>query len=116
VYLPQLCGAEAALDAYDVHVYHKTGGLPSRDELSTRTGDRRIANAAFPLIAGECGATDGTSSDPALLNYLFNASKLGYDAAFLWRLEGPLVTPEQRRTDLALKARDVMKQLTGGSK
>jgi hypothetical protein len=118
VYLPQLCRAEAGIDAYDVHVYHKTGGLPSRAELSSACGDARIEKATIPLILGECGAAENESADPALLNYLYNASKLGYDAAFLWQLEDPLVTPEKRISDLGRRTRDVMRQLatTGGSK
>lgn len=114
VYLPQLCRAEPGLDAYDVHVYHKTGGLPSRAELASATGDARIGSGEVAVIAGECGAAEGEDDDPALLNYLFNATKLGYDAAFLWKLEGSFITRDNHLTTFARKTRDVMRQVATG--
>jgi hypothetical protein len=115
VYLPQLWQTEPRLDAVDVHVYHRTGGLPSREELAAASGDRRIADGSLLLIAGECGITDAPE-EPALTYYLYNAKKLGYSAAFLWRLEGPLVddTAQPRRiTNLGNTVAAIMEQLRG---
>ncbi len=115
VYLPQLCRAEPGLDAVDVHLYHATGGMPSREELAAKAGDRRIADGSLPLIAGECGMPpDAPPDERALTYYLYNAQKLGYDAVFLWRLEGPLVTEtshERDLTELASHMRAILSQL-----
>jgi len=115
VYLPQLCRAEPGIDAVDVHVYHPKGGLPSREELAAATGDRRIANGTLPLIAGECGIVDAPPEEQrALTHYLYNAKQLGYSAAFLWRLEGPLVTDtshERDFTELGCRVRAILAQL-----
>ncbi len=106
VYLPQLCRAEPGLDAFDVHVYHQTGGLPSRPELAAAAGDQRIADKSVPLIAGECGLPEDLAGPP-LTYYLYNAKELGYDAAFLWRLEGPLVTDTSQERDFTKLGQDV---------
>lgn len=93
VFLPRLftCGAE--LDAVDVHVYHENGGLPSRADLAEYARDPRILDPGFPVIAGECGIPKdpGPVEPHSLLNYLSNADRCGYHAAFLWKLEGDLV-------------------------
>jgi len=126
VYLPQLWHAEPGIDAVDVHVYHPTGGLPSREELATKVGDRRIADGTLPLIAGECGMPPESppEAERALTYYLYNAKELHYDAAFLWRLEGPLVTevdgsavggtsrtPAMHFTELGGRVRAILGQL-----
>jgi len=83
------------VDAVDVHVYHPGGGLPGRADLPIDIGDR-------PLWAGECGTHEEGSVDGALENFLFNARSEDYEAAFLWKLEGDLVSWrhfEDRDTD-----------------
>ena len=71
-----------SVDAVDLHVYHPTGGLPSRADLPVDIG-------SLPLWAGECGCLESGDDDAQhQLNYLFNARTLGYDAAFLWKLQG----------------------------
>lgn len=114
VYLAQLGRAETGVDAYDVHVYHKTGGIPSREELAAAAGDPRIAARAVPLILGEGGLFAKEPPEPTLSNYLFNAQKLGYDAAFVWQLDKLLV----EGSDLTHAARAVRKtiQQIGGAK
>jgi hypothetical protein len=87
VFLPGLfADGGAPVDAIDLHVYHHDGGLPSREDLPVDIGD-------LPLWAGECGTSD--QAEPGrtdyLIHYLFNARALGYEAAFLWRLEDHLV-------------------------
>ncbi len=55
-----------------------------------------------PMWAGECGTNSDGSHEDALVNFLFNARKLDYEAAFLWKLEGELVTwrrYDERDTD-----------------
>jgi hypothetical protein len=76
-------GGEAPVDAIDLHVYHPDGGLPSRSDLPVDIGD-------LPLWAGECGLSHRRSRAQSgyLLHYLYNARRLGYQAAFLWKLEG----------------------------
>ncbi len=91
VYLAQLARAETGVGAYDVHVYHKTGGIPSRQELAAAAGDPRIASRTVPLILGEGGVFGNEPADPTIPNYLFNATSLGYDAAFIWQLDKLLV-------------------------
>lgn len=102
VFLRDLWAAEPALTAVDVHVYHPSGGLPSRDDLATYVGDPALA--ALPLLGGECGVPKESGQPEALVNYVFNADRLEYAAAFLWQLEGDLVDPQRRRrpfTELA---------------
>lgn len=86
VFLPGLLAdldADAPVDAVDLHVYHPNGGLPARADLPVDIGD-------LPLWAGECGLSD--RGEPGrtdyLLHYLYNAPALGYEAAFIWKLEG----------------------------
>ncbi|HEY1954151.1 MAG TPA: hypothetical protein VGH28_01025 [Polyangiaceae bacterium] len=118
VYLAQLHRAEAGIDAYDVHVYHKTGGLPSREELAAAAGDDRIATRAVPLILGEGGVVKKEPAEATVSNYLFNARKLGYDAAFIWQLD-KLLVEEGNLTETARTLRTTIQQLAtrhGGSK
>lgn len=93
VFLPRLFACGAGLDAVDVHVYHDNGGLPSREDLARYAGDARILDPSFPVFAGECGIPKdpGPAEPLSLLNYLANADRCGYHAAFLWKLEGDLV-------------------------
>ena len=100
VFLPSLWKSEPRLDAIDIHMYHRTGGLPSRSDLANYVGDPRITTSEIPLIAGECGLPDDVDSEgPArLVDYLHNAQQNHYLAAFLWRLEGSLVAQEPSRT------------------
>lgn len=86
IFLPGLLAdidAGAPVDAVDLHVYHPDGGLPAREELPVDIGD-------LPLWAGECGLSHRGDQGRSeyLLHYLYNARKLGYRAAFLWKLEG----------------------------
>ena len=78
-----VAGDASPVDAIDLHVYHRSGGLPARGDLPVDVG-------GLPLWAGECGtAHDGaTGRSDYLVNYFWNARELGYDAAFLWKLEG----------------------------
>jgi hypothetical protein len=117
-YLPALFHGDPALDAVDVHVYHLGGGLPSREHLAEYAGDRRLVDRTIPLIAGECGIPDDAPAEalPALKNYVYNAETHGYDAAFLWRLEGPLVdaeSPERHVTKLGSHLRAILAQVRG---
>ena len=117
-YLAQLFGEGPGLDAVDVHVYHDTGGLPSRDELAEAVGDRRILDGSLPLIAGECGIPDEAPEEARvrIVNYLFNAQRLGYEAAFLWGLD-PLISTTHARhtvTGLGLRVKNVLAQVRGG--
>ncbi|MFH2005436.1 MAG: hypothetical protein ABI333_02505, partial [bacterium] len=100
VFLPGLladlvAGGSAPVDAVDLHVYHPTGGLPSRADLPVDIG-------ALPLWAGECGAPERRDAGVKFqrLNYLYNARTLGYEAAFLWKLQGDrhLVRVRERAT------------------
>jgi hypothetical protein len=81
VFLPGLLGHGLCVDAVDIHAYHPDGGLPSREQLPVDIGD-------LPLIAGECGTAAPQGDSGYLENYLHNARTLGYEAAFLWKLEG----------------------------
>jgi len=87
VFLPGLLAdgaADAPVDAIDLHVYHPDGGLPPREDLPVDIGD-------LPLWAGECGTAEGGPEDTTyLLHYLWGARDLGYEAAFLWKLDGEL--------------------------
>jgi len=91
VFLPSLLAAEPALDLIDIHVYHPTGGLPSRERLAEYVGDARLLDPSLPLIAGEAGIPkeDG-AEESGLSNYIYNADELGYAAVFLWQLDGAL--------------------------
>lgn len=93
VFLPKLWRAGAKLDAIDVHVYHDQGGLPSKGDLAAYVGDDAIAS--LPLIGGELGIPKG-HDEAALENYLHNAARLDYAAAFLWQLEGDLIDKSAR--------------------
>ena len=95
VFLPKLWASGAGLTAIDIHMYHPEGGLPSRADLAAIIGDPRAED--LPLIAGECGVPK-PCDDPgaALRNYVINADKSGYDAAFLWKLEGDLIDPKAK--------------------
>lgn len=95
-FLPELWRSGAELTAIDVHVYHRDGGLPSRDDLARYVDDPAIASESIPLIAGECGIPKEPGADPAsICNYLWNASRDGYAAAFLWKLEGDLIDAKE---------------------
>lgn len=113
VFLPRLWASGAALDAIDVHIYHPDGGLPPLAHLADYVGDQRIARGEIPLIAGECGMPDGVAASEhgRLANYLHNAARNDYRAAFLWRLEGPLVRRDEDATptEAGLKVRDTLR-------
>ena len=118
-YLGDLFRGDPGVDAIDLHSYHLTGGLPSREDLANVSGDRRIADGSIPLIAGECGIPDDAPPEalPALKNYVYNAQRNGYDAAFLWRLEGPLVdasSPARHVTELGSHLEAIFKEVRGG--
>jgi len=74
-------------------MYHAEGGLPTRAELLRYVGTP--SDSTLRIVAGECGVPK-PCDDPstALCNYVVNADKQGYDAAFLWKLEGDLVDPK----------------------
>lgn len=120
VFLPKLFACGAGLDAVDVHVYHDDGGLPSRADLARYASDPRILDASFPLFAGECGIPKdpGPREPLSLLNYLTNADRCAYHAAFLWKLEGDLVehAPKKIRrawTSLGHEARALLASRPG---
>jgi hypothetical protein len=115
-YLGDLLGPEPGVDAVDVHAYHPSAGLPSREDLARVSGDRRIVEGSIPLIAGECGIPDDAppAALPALKNYVYNAERNGYDAAFLWRLESVLVdveSPDRHVTELGGHLRAIVAQV-----
>jgi hypothetical protein len=117
-YLPALFQADPALDAVDLHAYHPTAGLPSRAELARYMNDGRLLDGTIPLIAGECGIPDDAPPEalPALKNYVYNAEKHGYDAAFLWKLEGALInvqSPDRHVTELGSHLRAILGQVRG---
>lgn len=112
IFLPDLLGSDPGLTAIDIHVYHDNGGLPSRQDLASYAKEPRIADGSLPLIGGELGVPDDPESPTALTNYLHNAQSLGYDAAFLWQLEGDLVHKDQPRRPFTALARDVTATLT----
>lgn len=98
VFLPSLWKADPRLDLVDVHVYHPTGGLPSRAQLAEYVGDEALLNPALPLVLGEGGIPKDVegSDEAALANYIYNGDKLDYDAVFLWQLEGALIQGDGR--------------------
>jgi hypothetical protein len=116
VFLPSLWKSGAKLDAIDIHMYHRTGGLPSRDDLAKYVGDPRIASDEIPLIAGECGLPDDApaGAEAHLVDYLRNAQSNGYRAAFLWRLEGVLIAKQGARGETAVAGlvRRALRELT----
>ena len=117
VFLPSLLGADPALDLIDVHVYHATGGLPSRERLAEYAGEPRLLDPALPLIAGEAGIPKEDGADEAALtNYVYNADELGYDAVFLWQLDGALRSGEGREratTELGAHVRHTLSVTSG---
>ncbi|HJL14430.1 MAG TPA: hypothetical protein RMH99_02170 [Sandaracinaceae bacterium LLY-WYZ-13_1] len=117
-FLPELWRAEAELTAVDLHVYHRHGGLPSREDLARYVEDDALMDPALPLIAGELGIPKDPGPDEprSLCNYLHNAERLGYAAAFLWQLEGDLVDKsrdERPFTWLGGQVQAVLAQLHG---
>lgn len=91
VFLRSLWRSDPALDIIDVHVYHPTGGLPSRAQLAEYVGDERLLDPTLPLIVGEAGIPkDAGAEEMALCNFVYNADELGYGAFFLWQLDGAL--------------------------
>ena len=89
VFLPGLWSDTAKhgkppVDAVDLHVYHHEGGLPPREDLPVDIG-------RLPLLVGECGEREGNGQpgNDHLLHYFHNARKLGYEAVFFWKFEGP---------------------------
>jgi hypothetical protein len=104
VFLPALLGSGAELTAIDVHIYHPEGGLPSRADLIAYAGDHPLLREG-PLVGGELGIPKESGDPASLCNYVHNARRLGYDAAFLWKLEGDLIdTSVARRPWTALGA------------
>lgn len=113
VFLPSLWRSGAELDAIDVHVYHENGGVPSREDLARYVGDDAILDPALPLFAGELGIPKdpGPTAPDSLANYVFNAERLGYHAAFLWQLEGDLIdkaTPKRPWTWLGQRVHETL--------
>ena len=97
VFLPGLLAdidAGAPVDAIDLHVYHPDGGLPSRSDLPVDIG-------SLPLWVGECGLSDRGDPNRSdyLLHYLYNAPELGYEAAFVWKLEGDELLVRRERIE-----------------
>lgn len=94
-FLPNLWRSGANLGAIDIHVYHESGGLPSRSDLARYVGDDKLLSEDVPLIAGECGVTKPSRDEHALRNYLANADSRAYSAAFLWKLDGDLIRDKE---------------------
>lgn len=90
VFLPHLWKSEPGLSAIDVHVYFERGGLPPRAHLARDVGDDALLDPGLPLFAGEAGIPKH-GEHHELLSYAMNAEPSGYDAVFLWQLEGDLV-------------------------
>jgi len=114
VYLDQIVRAEMGIDAYDVHFYHPSGGIATREELAQRSGDARIATREMPLILGEAGVFEGDTDDPTIPNYLFNAKENGYDAAFIWQLDKLLLEKGGAFTPLARVVRTALEDIAAG--
>ncbi len=90
VFLPALFHHDPGLEAVDVHVYHRDGGLPSRADLAERVGDPRLVE--LPTFCGEAGIPkESGAPEGALVNYVHNTRSCDYDATFLWQLEGDLI-------------------------
>ncbi len=116
VFLPKLWASGAGLTAIDIHMYHPEGGLPTREDLESYAGDPSAVG--LPMIAGECGVPK-PSEDPgtAMRNYVINADQNGYDAAFLWKLEGDLIDPKAEGrpcTDTARTLSEALKSRPAG--
>ena len=116
-FLPKLWHSGAELDAIDVHVYHEAGGIPSREDLARDAGDDAILDPTLPIFGGELGIPkDPGPKEPAsLANYLHNAGRLGYAAAFLWQLEGDLIhhdQPKRPRTWLGEQVAETLRQVS----
>lgn len=99
VFLPKLLRSGAEINAVDVHVYHPNGGLPSRDDLVAYVGGEALLPPHMPLLGGELGIPkdEAGADERALVNYVHNAARLGYAAAFLWKLDGDLVDRTEKR-------------------
>jgi len=110
-FLPKLWATDAGLTAIDVHVYHSDGGLPTRADLVRYVGSPSAS--ALPIFAGECGVPKPCASPATVMrNYVINADTSGYDAAFLWKLEGELIDPKREGrpcTDVARLLADTLK-------
>lgn len=118
VFLPRLWRSGAKLDAIDIHVYHPDGGIPSREDLARYVGDDAILDPALPIFGGELGIPkDPGPREPAsLTNYLHNAARLGYAAAFVWQLEGDLIdksAPARPWTWLGEQMRETLAAVRG---
>lgn len=117
--LDELYRWEPRLDAVDLHAYHLGGGLPTREEVAKATGDKRVAEGAVPVFAGECGVPDDAPPEArgALKHYVYNARRNGYDAAFLWRLESVLVDAKAEGrpvTELGSEFRAIVEEVRAG--
>ena len=110
-FLPELWRSGAGLDAIDIHIYHESGGLPSRSDIAGYVGDPDLASDRVPIIAGECGVTKPHHDPHSLRNYLINADGSGYAAAFLWKLEGDLVQAKDPQRAFTQAGRDVHDEL-----
>lgn len=97
VFLPKLWETDPGLNAVDIHVYHESGGLPSREDLAKYVGDDALLDPSLPILGGEVGIPKDTGAQEptALCNYLYNAERLGYAAVFLWQLEGDLIQKDE---------------------
>jgi hypothetical protein len=114
-FLPKLWQCGAQLDAIDVHVYHEDGGIPSREDLARYVGDDGILDPSLPIIGGELGIpkNPGPKEPASLANYIHNAARLGYAAAFLWQLEGDLIShdlPKRPRTWLGEQVTQTLRE------
>jgi hypothetical protein len=80
--------------------------MPSREDLAARAGDPTLAD--LPLFAGEAGIPkENGAPEGNLSNYVFNTDRLGYDATFLWQLEGDLIDTSGRRRAMTRLGLDV---------
>ncbi len=81
--LPALSRAMPFLDLLDLHRYCDDGSLPPLGDLGV-PADRAV-------IAGECGTASeprDVDAEDTISNYVWNAARWGYQACFLWKLEG----------------------------